>query len=347
MNDLRTPKCRASALIVTSLILLASTTSIAPAKLDDWRVEWAQHVAQGIVAELSEACPISDPGDQAAFDSCRAKVFKSTFIPENMADYVMWGGGKLDIALKDRGLTQFGKKIWVGLYLPLFMFTGESTQELNEQDGRLLLRLESRFRNALKPGEYPYPFWHAEAKWGAYNDANELVFTIDVTSAKVLGIQRSPFGKDNPELRLARQQPPRKFNKDEWMWKDENGVMQPKVTLFDGLYKPENPYLRKMEAAYTAFALEMRNNNCMVCHVPNNPEKMKNLILLQTPAHTAGEIDRIIRAVKAEAMPAKSWAGPKGFNDPAAKDKFLAYAQAFKAQVDSAAEWETRNSTTQ
>lgn len=347
MSKFRTMTRRTSVLLAASLALLSSTTTAVPAKLEDWRLEWAQHVANGITSELAEACPVSDPGDKAAFNSCQAKVFSSTFIPDNMADYIMWGGGKINVALKDRELTQFGKKTWIGLYLPLFMFTGQATQELNEQEGWLLLRAEARFRNTLKPGEYPYPFWHAESKWVAYNDANELVFTIDVKSAKVLGVQRSTIGKDNPDLKLARQAAPRKFKKDEWMWRDDNGVLQPKVTLFDGLYKPENPHLQKMEAAYTAFALEMRNNNCMVCHVPNNPEKMKNLILLQTPAHTAGEIDRIIRVVKADAMPAKSWAGPKGIENAAAKDKFLDYAQAFKAQVDAAAEWEARNTATE
>ena len=85
----------------------------------------------------------------------------------------------------------------------------------------------------------------------------------------------------------------------------------------------------------------------MICHVPSNPERMSNLVLLQTPAHAAGEINRLIRAVEAEAMPVKSWAGPKGIKDPKAKEKFLTHAKAFKAEVDAAAEWEVANSATQ
>lgn len=326
---------------------LQSSVAVAKVKFEDWRLEWANHVADSLVEELTQVCPLADQGDQAAYDACRAKVFASESIADNMADYVLWGGGKIDIALQDRSLTQFGKKIWIGLYLPLFMFTGERTLQVNEADGWMLLRAEIRFRNLLKPGEYPYPFWHEESKWSAYQEANELVFTIDLRTARVVGIQRSPFGAGNPrldkDLDYAMHAPPRPFLKNEWMWKDDEGVLQPKVTLFDGLYSAENPHLPEIEAAYTALALEMRNNNCMVCHVPNNPEKMKNLILLQTPAHTAGEIDRIIRAVKAEAMPAKSWAGPKGFKDGNEKQKFLVAAELFKSELDAAAAWDARN----
>lgn len=48
----------------------------------------------------------------------------------------------------------------------------------------------------------------------------------------------------------------------------------------------------------------MRNNACFACHVPNNPEKMQYLVLLQTPVDAAGEIDRVIRSVKTGA---KTW----------------------------------------
>lgn len=338
---------RIAGVTFATVLLAQSSTAMAVTKLEDWRVEWAQHVADTLVKEMTEICPLADPADQAAYDDCRVKVYGSEFVADNMADYVMWGGGKVDVALRDRSLTQFGKKVWIGLYLPLFMFTGEAKTQVNAEGGWMLLRAETRFRNLLRPGEYPYPFWHEASKWNAYQESNELVFTIRLRDAQIMGIQRSPFGEGDNQLDqsldYAMHNPPRKFKKDEWMWKDADGVLQPKVTLFDGVYAADNPYLAKVEAAYVAFALEMRNNNCMVCHVPNNPEKMKNLILLQTPLHTAGEIDRIIRAVKADAMPAKSWAGPKGIKDAKAKEKFLAYAEAFKAQIDKAADWDAGN----
>src|SRR5262249_52325699 len=145
------------------------------------------------------------------------------------------------------------------------------------------------------------------------------------------------------KLQYTMAPPPRRFTKDEWMWRDEHGAMQPSVTLFKGLYSPDNPHLAGLEHTYVDFALEMRNNTCGVCHVPNNPEKMKPLVLLQTPAHAAGEIDRVIRAVEADAMPAESWAGPKGIHNAATKAKFLAVAYAFKEEVDAAKRWEEDN----
>ncbi len=323
---------------------LAQTASQDEKNKDQWRVEWAEYVGQEYVKILAEACPPAATGDKAAFDSCREKLFGDKFLHENMRDYVLWGGGKAGAPVEQLNLTQFDRSIYRGLYLSLFMFTGESWTEVLPEQNRLLVHVVTRFRNTLKPGEYPYPFWHAAEKWGAYQTVNNLAITIDLKDAKILAFQRTDGGKDAQNIAFTPAGPPRAFNKDEWMWQDENGQLQPKVTLYDGLYHPDNPHLSSLEKTYFDFALEMRNNTCMVCHVPNNPEKMRHLVLLQTPAHAAGEIGRIIRAVKADAMPGKSWAGPKGIKDPKAKEKFLAYAEAFKTQVDAAAAWEVEHS---
>lgn len=344
------PKNRCHAHVLAALVFTAGASgAFAPAPVQarqpEWRVEWAEYVGRELAKELAAACPMADPSDQKAFEDCQAVVFASPFIKDNMRSHVLWGGVKPDLRIEEQPLTQFNKDVWRGMYLPLFMFTGKMTTEVNQETDRMKVHMEARFRDTLKPGQYPYPFWHAEEKWVAYLKSTELVFTLDLIDAEVIGIQRSPLGEANGSLPATTSPPPRKFNKDEWMWRDENGELQPKVTLFDGLYHPENPYLEPMEAAYRDFALEMRNNTCFVCHVPNNPEKMQHLLLLQTPAHAAGEIDRVIRSVKAGAMPGKSWAGPKSIKDPAARKKFLAVAEAFKAQVDAAKEWENANAT--
>lgn len=333
---------------VAVLVLAAgSWTGLGPAavqaKQPEWRIEWAEYVGQELARELAAACPISDPSDQQAFEHCQKLVFASPFIKDNLRSHVLWGGIKPDLRIEEQPLTQFNRDVWRGVYLPLFMFTGNVKTEANQETDRMKVRLEARFRDTLKPGQYPYPFWHAPAKWGAYLKATELVFTLDLIDAEVIGIQRSPHGDVDASLPETTSAPPREFKKDEWMWRDENGELQPKVTLFDGLYKPDNPYLQSLETTYKNFALEMRNSTCFVCHVPNNPEKMQHLVLLQTPLHAAGEIDRVIRTVKAGAMPGKSWAGPKGIKDPAAKKKFLTLAEAFKAQVDAAKAWEAAN----
>jgi hypothetical protein len=42
----------------------------------------------------------------------------------------------------------------------------------------------------------------------------------------------------------------------------------------------------------------MCDDICSNCHVPDNPEKMKRLVLLQTPAHEAAEIRRVMAEVR-------------------------------------------------
>ncbi len=315
---------------------------------EKWRIEWAEHIATTAVGELAASCPLGDPGNQAAFERCREAVFHSTFLADNMREFILWGGRKDDaLRLEEANLTQFNGEVFRGLYLPLFMFTGKWTGRIDAGDDRYIFRAEARFRNTLQAGQYPYPFWHSDEKWENYEKADEVVFTVDLQTAKIIGLQRSMLGQGDPDidarLHYTMAPPPRRFTKDEWMWRDGNGQMQPSVTLFKGLYSADNPHLAGLEQTYVDFALEMRNNTCSVCHVPNNPEKMKQLVLLQTPAHAAGEIDRVIRAVEADAMPAESWAGPKGIRNAETKAKFLAVANAFKDEVDAAKRWEEDN----
>ena len=332
-----------SGIAFTGLFVILTLTAARAA--EKWRIEWAEHIANTVVGELAASCPLADPGDQAAFERCRDAAFHSKFLADNMRDFILWGGRKDDkLRLEEANLTQFNGDIFRGLYLPLFMFTGEWTSRVDAGDDHYIFRAEARFRNTLQAGQYPYPFWHSDEKWENYEKANELVFTVDLQTAKIIGLQRSTLGQDDPaidaKLHYAMTAPPRRFTKDEWMWRDGNGQMQPSVTLFKGLYSSDNPHLAGLEQTYVDFALQMRNNTCSVCHVPNNPEKMKHLVLLQTPAHAAGEIDRVIRAVEADAMPAESWAGPKGIRNAEMKAKFLAVAYAFKGEVDAARQWE-------
>jgi hypothetical protein len=123
------------------------------------------------------------------------------------------------------------------------------------------------------------------------------------------------------------------------MWTDDKGHTQPAVTLYDGLFAAENPFKSPMEASYKDFAIELRDHSCVSCHNPNNPQKMAPLILLQTPAHAAGEIGRLIKAVEHGDMPMEEW----GIASPLTGDKkemFLAKARAFEESSRRAFEWE-------
>ena len=47
----------------------------------------------------------------------------------------------------------------------------------------------------------------------------------------------------------------------------------------------------------------LRKGTCNECHNPDNPQRMGRLVLMQTPVHAAGEIERIMRAVREDKMP--------------------------------------------
>ena len=84
---------------------------------------------------------------------------------------------------------------------------------------------------------------------------------------------------------------------------DKEGRIQPRVTLFDGLFRQDNPYLPKLDFTYRTLALRMRDAQCDNCHMPNNPMPMRRLVLMHTPAHAAGEIARLMKAVREDRMP--------------------------------------------
>ncbi len=94
-----------------------------------------------------------------------------------------------------------------------------------------------------------------------------------------------------------------------------------------------------MEATYRALALRLRESQCNDCHVPNNPDKSKRLVLLQTPAHAAAEIKRLLKSVRTDRMP-RDAIGIEQPLDPLAKAALLEDGTAFDAALDDAKRWE-------
>jgi len=123
------------------------------------------------------------------------------------------------------------------------------------------------------------------------------------------------------------------------MWIDRDGRMQPQVTLFDGLFRRDNPYLPKLDATYRTMALRMRDAQCDNCHMPHNPMPMRRLVLMHTPAHAAGEIARLMRAVREDRMPLDD-SGIELPLEPSLKRALLESGDAFEAMVSAAKEWE-------
>src|SRR6266852_7958752 len=329
----------------TALVLIilgfvgASGAHPAPRAEDMQRVE---RLVATIAQEAATLCPLSDPGDQQALDRCRSTLFKDSYFKRCLARIVLWGrpSPAPDGRLRDTTLTQFGAEVLSGLYLPLFMFNGQYRVEYDTNEVRYRARLEAVFRNDLMPGQYPYPFWHDAKKWSDYQRANGITFWIDPHTSKIVVGQFSRQEGADPRLKTASRITPAFDGK--WMWTDDKGEPQPKPALFKGLFRADNPYLEQLQTTYKDLALAMRKGTCNTCHVPDNPEKMKRLVLFQTPAHAAAEIRRVMAAVRSNRMPLDEIAIEKEL-DGETKALLLRFGAAFESTVVAAYAWEKGN----
>lgn len=305
------------------------------------RTQRAQRAAASLADELSAHCPVAAPGSEDALNACKLGIYQQgSALRANLPDFVLWGRQRdPKLTLRDTNLTRFGPDVFTGLYLPLFMFNGKYSVEYVERERLYRIRLQTAFRNRLTPGQFPYPFWHDTEKWSMYQTANEILLWWDPKKERVTVAQFTPFGSTPPLVAVEQIAAPRPFSGD-WMWVDTQGRTQPKVTVFDGLFKAENPYINQLDAAYKVLALRLREGQCNECHVPNNPDKMKRLVLLQTPAHAGAEIKRLLQAVRADKMPIDD----TGIEQPltaSAKSALLRDGEAFDKLYDAAKKWES------
>jgi len=81
------------------------------------------------------------------------------------------------------------------MYLSLFTFTGRQWVNEDPREHIKVIHIEAYFRNAMPPGEYPYPFWHSADKWNAYETANELKFYL-TPAGQVFVVTRSQGGSE-------------------------------------------------------------------------------------------------------------------------------------------------------
>lgn len=300
--------------------------------------EQVELMASEVALELQRVCPPASPSDQAAFDRCRRSLFGDSALRRSLAPRLLWGRRHQDsgAALKDTNLTQFAPDVIAGLYLSLFMFSGEHSVEYVQRERMYLIRLQAGFRNRLPPGQFPYPFWHDEAKWGVYQATNSVLLWVDPKTAKIVIGQFTERGDGSA---VVSTQPIRPKFDGNWMWMDRDGRIQPRVTLFDGLFRQDNPYLPKLDFTYRTLALRMRDAQCDNCHMPHNPWPMRRLVLMHTPAHAAGEIARLMKAVREDRMPLDD-AGIEQPLEPALKRALLESGSAFEALVKAAKDWE-------
>jgi hypothetical protein len=306
----------------------------------------AKAVAAGVVAEFAKYCPTKPVGDRAAFEVCRLGLFNNPVLKNSLKNFVLWGrapGQNINASLKDFRATQFGHEVFTGGYAPMWMVSDSFEFEYLPQEKTYRALVSAGFRNELDFGSYPYPFWHDAKKWTDYEDANTLILWID---PKIMKVTQLTFVKraDKPVLAQTKRRHVPTFD-GKWMWVDDKGLAQPAPTLFQGLYSEKNPNLVKLDETYRKFALTMRDAECLACHVPNNPDHMRRLVLLQTPLHAASEIERVIKDVKHDRMPLDESGLEKPLDD-AKKQQLLADAETFAKAVREAREWETKNAKT-
>ena len=329
------------ALVIVSAVCWAAPSFAEAADGDDSTLTRVNAAAAQLAAEMGRLCPVADPGDQAAFDACRKGLYDDSRFKRSLKPFVLWGRQRdPKLTLKDSRLTQFGTDVLSGLYVPLFMFNGKYSVAHVENEGLYQIRLQSAFRNRLAPGQFPYPFWHEAEKWAMYEKANEVILWWDAKSGRIPVAQFTVFGTNTPIVASEHVTPPAFDGK--WMWTDAQGKTQPMVTVFDGLMRADNPYIGKLDAAYKSLALRLREGQCLECHVPNNPDGMKKLVLLQTPMHAAAEIKRVMKSVREERMPRDKYGNEKPL-DPAMKEALLNEGTAFEKVLDLAKQWEASN----
>jgi len=337
---------RVSALTVLLIVPILSVSHAASRDVDLVRTSASPAVQQrlqaryaALAADLAQRCPMSNPGDQQAFDRCRQALFGASVLRSSLSPIILWGRAR-GSALTETPLTQFAPDVYAGLYAPLFMFAGTAMVTFDQDEQLYKAVLPVGFRNRLPPGQFPYPFWHDKTKWSSYQATVALQFFIDPDSDLIKVAQFVP-GAPSPTVLAEATEAAASFD-GHWLWTDGNGRTQPQVTLFDGLYRADNPHVAEIESRYRALALEMREAECDSCHVPGNPQKLKRLVLLQTPAHAAGEIRRILESVRNGDMPQDDTGIEKPL-PPAVKQRLLARAEAFEAILTAARDWENRH----
>src|SRR3989442_13635144 len=162
---------------------------------------------------------------------------------------------------------------------------------------------------------------------------------MDPYTAKIVVGQFSRHEGADSRLSSVSRIPPAFDGK--WMWVDGNGEPQPRPALFVGLFRADNPYLEQLQTTYKDLALAMRKGTCNTCHVPDNPEKMKRLVLLQTPAHGAAEIKRVMAAVRDNPIPLDG-IGIQKEMDAGAKTLLLSFRPALEFTGVAAVAWGKR-----
>ena len=290
-------------------------------------------LARAISAELVMRCPLAEADDAGAFESCRAALDEPGVLRTALPDRLLWGraGSDAQAGLDQASYTQLAPELWARLYAPLFMFNGNHRVEWVASENQFVIRLEAAFRNQLAPGQFPYPLWHDEAAWSAWQNTNGVLLWLQPQTGRIHVAQ---FTDQAGTPLLQPVQPVARRFDGQWLWTDGAGRTQPAVTQFEGQVRSENPYRGALDRHYRDLALQMRESQCSTCHVPGGQGRRQ--VVLSSPVHAAGEIERVIRLVR-EPSPGALPAHTLGAAD---RQWLLQSAEAFRDTVRAARDWE-------
>jgi len=267
-----------------------------------------------------------------ARDACGERLAQSEIMRTRMREPFLWGGQKVagDYDLEHFPSNRFNPLAWRKMYLSLFMFEG--SYRVERAGDQIILRLPAQFRGQLDAGEYPYPFWHSEKKWDAYNYATEVILVYK--DGKLRGAFRSAI-TDPSRPKVARTWD------QKWSWfrpaasHEANPQIEPRVTLYSSLFTPQNPHVKELDSAYRKLALGFNQYKCFECHTPGNDAKMNMLEFFNYPNQALAGRNRIITVLEENSMPPID-----GIGNPRDRQTLLEMARDFKRIADEALTFE-------
>ena len=292
----------------------------------------APDIPEKIASAIVRACPTSDPKDPKARYACGEKLAQADILRERMREPFLWGhqGKAGDFDPEHFDSNRFNPLVYRKMYLSLFMFDG--TYRIERLPERTVIHLPAHFRGQLDAGEYPYPFWHSEKKWDAYNYSTEVIFVYEEGKLKG-GFRSASVDKSRPKVERTWDQ--------KWTWFGGRGTdhggsaMQPHVTLYSHLFSSKNPYVKDLDSAYRKMALALNTFKCMECHSPSNTAKMNMLEFFNYPNQALAGRNRIITVLEENSMPPID-----GIQNPRDRQTLLELAREYKRAADEALAFE-------
>ena len=274
---------------------------------------------------LATHCPQGDGAwDEAARDHCADALGDLPLLRTTMREPFLWGGQSHGYSL-ERGMNKFNPRVWRRLYLSTFMFSQDVTIE--HVDDATVLHVPVRFRGAMPPGAYPYPFWHSPTKWTSYNYTTTIHFVV--RNGGIEGALRASAQDTSRELVLRGWD-------GRWRW---SGGNEPHVSLYAYLFPRANPYVTELDTSYRTLESALRKQRCTTCHAPDNRGGSKQLEFFVYPAQALAGRHDIVAQLEDDLMPPENTLGIAPGVPEGDRQHLLVLARDFERVGDAALAW--------